>query len=111
MSEEDGQKLIKELMDHCTQPQYTFQVEWKNSGDLVWWDNRQSMHRATLFDGEGYARDVRRATVVDDGPFALGVPMEESVAVDKGQPGKIRIVKEESGLEQHEAVLAYARST
>ncbi|KAF9729144.1 hypothetical protein PMIN04_000199 [Paraphaeosphaeria minitans] len=71
---EDSQKLIWELIDHCTQPQFVFSMEWLQGGDMVWWDNRQSMHRANPYTTSMTARDVRRATVNDDGPFALGVP-------------------------------------
>ena len=39
-SQEDSDRLIKELMDWCTQPQYVFTMDWVNSGDMVWWDNR-----------------------------------------------------------------------
>lgn len=72
MSEEEGAALIRRLLQHATKPEYTVEVQWCNKGDMVWWDNRISMHRATPFAGD-FARDVRRATVVDDGPDALGV--------------------------------------
>ncbi|KAF1968124.1 Clavaminate synthase-like protein [Bimuria novae-zelandiae CBS 107.79] len=65
---EESQKLIWELIDHCTQPQLR--------GDMVWWDNRQPMHRANPYTTSMTARDVRRATVNDDGPFAMGVSEE-----------------------------------
>lgn len=41
------------------------------------------MHRATLFETQTHARDVRRATVVDDGEGALGVTDEERIAADQ----------------------------
>ncbi|GAA5918357.1 hypothetical protein JCM6882_007298 [Rhodosporidiobolus microsporus] len=68
-----SQKLIWELIDHCTQPQYTFAAKWHNVGDLIWWDNRASMHRATTFSDQMEVRDMRRTTVFDDGPDAFGV--------------------------------------
>lgn len=40
----------------------------------MWWDNRQSMHRASAYDENMGARDVRRSTVFDNGEEALGVP-------------------------------------
>jgi alpha-ketoglutarate-dependent 2,4-dichlorophenoxyacetate dioxygenase len=33
--------------------------------DLVIWDNRATMHRATPFEATGYARDMRRTTIID----------------------------------------------
>jgi alpha-ketoglutarate-dependent 2,4-dichlorophenoxyacetate dioxygenase len=59
--------------------QYVFSMEWLDAGDMVWWDNRQSMHRANPYTTSMTARDVRRATVIDDGPFAYGVSREDSV--------------------------------
>jgi alpha-ketoglutarate-dependent 2,4-dichlorophenoxyacetate dioxygenase len=69
---EDSQKLIWELIDHCTQAQYLFSMEWLQGGDMVWWDNRQSLHRANPYKEGMSKRDVRRSTVIDDGPLALG---------------------------------------
>ena len=40
----------------------------------MWWDNRQSMHRATPYDEKMGPRDVRRVTIKDDGESAFGVP-------------------------------------
>jgi len=68
-----GLALITELIDHCTQPQYTMSVKWHRPGDLVWWDNRASMHRATPFSDQMERRDMRRTTVFDDGPYKDGV--------------------------------------
>ncbi|KAF4633767.1 hypothetical protein G7Y89_g4355 [Cudoniella acicularis] len=77
---EESQKLIWELIDHCTQPKYVFSMEWLEGGDMVWWDNRQSMHRANPYTVEMTARDVRRSTICDDSPLAFGVTEEEKVA-------------------------------
>ncbi|KZO98334.1 alpha-ketoglutarate-dependent 2,4-dichlorophenoxyacetate dioxygenase [Calocera viscosa TUFC12733] len=73
-SQEKSTKLINELLAHCTQPKYTVAVKWYHPGQLVWWDNRISMHRATPFSDQMEKRDMRRTTVFDDGPDAYGVP-------------------------------------
>lgn len=39
----------------------------------MWWDNRQSMHRASAYDEKMGARDVRRSTVYDGGDASMGV--------------------------------------
>jgi alpha-ketoglutarate-dependent 2,4-dichlorophenoxyacetate dioxygenase len=62
MSKEEGRKLIKDLIDHATQPQYVFSVKW-HPGDMVIWDNLCSMHRGGDFDYENEKRDMRRTTV------------------------------------------------
>lgn len=41
--EEEGTKLIEELLAHATQSKYVVSVEWKEAGDLVVWDNTAAM--------------------------------------------------------------------
>lgn len=73
MDKEEGFKLIWQLIDHATQPQYVLKVKWENPGDLVIWDNRAVMHRATDWDGmTQFPRDMRRTTVHDGSPNGFG---------------------------------------
>ncbi len=60
-----GRQLLLELMEFATQPQFTVAVHWYQAGDLVIWDNRSTMHRATAFEDTRFARDMRRTTVYD----------------------------------------------
>jgi FtsP/CotA-like multicopper oxidase with cupredoxin domain len=53
---------VTALMQFATQPQFVMRVQW-SPGDLVIWDNRCTMHRATEFDDIAYRRDMRRTTV------------------------------------------------
>jgi alpha-ketoglutarate-dependent 2,4-dichlorophenoxyacetate dioxygenase len=62
---DEGRKLIQELMAHATQPQFAGRVNWRGPGDLVIWDNRCTMHRATSFEDTLYRRDMRRTTVFE----------------------------------------------
>ena len=62
MGREAGRALLGELMDFATQPQFVVRVSW-SVGDLVAWDNRCTMHRATEFDDVSLRRDMRRTTV------------------------------------------------
>jgi len=48
---------------------------------MMWWDNRQSMHCAGLYSREMEPRDVRRATVIDNGPLAFGISKERNKLV------------------------------
>jgi len=59
--DELGFGLIKALMAHATQEQFVYRHQWK-LGDLLMWDNLQTMHRATDFEDTKYRRDMRRAT-------------------------------------------------
>lgn len=62
LPKEEGRALIRQLIEHATQPQYVFSVNW-NVGDLVIWDNLCSMHRGGDYDYAKYKRDMRRTTV------------------------------------------------
>ena len=59
--------FVRDLMEHATQPEYVYSHHWQ-AGDLVIWDNRQTMHRVRRFDDLNQARDVRRTTTKGDGP-------------------------------------------
>jgi alpha-ketoglutarate-dependent 2,4-dichlorophenoxyacetate dioxygenase len=60
--------LLRDLNEHATQPQFVYVHKWR-VGDLVIWDNRQTMHRARRYD-ESQPRDMRRTTVAGDAPTA-----------------------------------------
>lgn len=71
---EEGQALLKELMEHITQPKYVFKHYWANNGDIVIWDNTAVLHRATPGAYEGkYRRDMRRTCVMDASKDAFGL--------------------------------------
>lgn len=55
MPMEDGRALLKELLEHVTQPEFCYKHEWQE-GDLVIWDNRCVLHRATPFDTTRHKR-------------------------------------------------------
>lgn len=62
--EDEGRALIDELIAFATQPRFVYAHQWRR-GDLVIWDNRCTMHRATPFESSVHVRDMRRATIVD----------------------------------------------
>jgi len=62
---EKGRKLIEELLDFATQPQFVHRHHWRE-GDLVVWDNRCTMHRATPYDEMKVRRVLHRTTVSDE---------------------------------------------
>jgi alpha-ketoglutarate-dependent 2,4-dichlorophenoxyacetate dioxygenase len=59
---EQGRRLIEELIEFATQPQFVYQHRW-TVNDLVLWDNRCTMHRGRPYDDQQYVRDMRRTTV------------------------------------------------
>ena len=60
----DGRLLLRELTEHATQPAFVHRHRWR-VGDLVIWDNRCTMHRATPFDDASERRELRRVTTLD----------------------------------------------
>ena len=64
----EARAFLRDLIEHATQRQFVHAHEWR-VGDLVIWDNRQTMHRARPFPAEE-PRDMRRTTLAGDGPTA-----------------------------------------
>ena len=64
----EARAFLRDLIEHATQRQFVHAHKWR-VGDLVMWDNRQTMHRARPFPAEE-PRDMRRTTLVGDGPTA-----------------------------------------
>jgi alpha-ketoglutarate-dependent 2,4-dichlorophenoxyacetate dioxygenase len=58
--------FLRNLIEHATQPQFVYVHKWQ-VGDLVMWDNRQTMHRVRAFPAHE-PRDMRRTTIAGDGP-------------------------------------------
>jgi alpha-ketoglutarate-dependent 2,4-dichlorophenoxyacetate dioxygenase len=65
----EGRLLLRELMEHATQPRFVYSHRW-SVGDFVIWDNRATMHRARPFDDTKYRRELRRTTTLDIAPAA-----------------------------------------
>ena len=64
MSLAEGRLLIRDLMEHATQPRFVYSHSWRDH-DLVIWDNRTTMHRARPFDDVKFKRELRRTTTLD----------------------------------------------
>jgi alpha-ketoglutarate-dependent 2,4-dichlorophenoxyacetate dioxygenase len=62
----EARAFLRDLVEHATQRQFVYSHRWQ-VGDLVMWDNRQTMHRARPFP-EHEPRDVRRTTLAGDRP-------------------------------------------
>ena len=66
MDENDGKSLLSELNEHATSDRFIYAHKW-SVGDVVFWDNRVTMHKATEYDSQ-YARRMHRTTVQGDIP-------------------------------------------
>jgi alpha-ketoglutarate-dependent 2,4-dichlorophenoxyacetate dioxygenase len=60
----EGRLKLADLIEHITRRENVYRHEWQ-VGDLVWWDNRATLHRGMPFD-EAFARDLRRVTTQDE---------------------------------------------
>ena len=67
MPRPEAMSLIRDLVEHATQAKFVYTHRW-TLGDLVLWDNRQTMHRARRYNDTGEVRDMRRTTVEDVAP-------------------------------------------
>lgn len=63
MDEAEGAALLGALLDHATQPEFTYAHRWR-AGDLVIWDNRAMLHRAVAnYEMNRYRRIMHRNVV------------------------------------------------
>ena len=67
----EARGFLRDLIEHATQREFVYTHKWR-LGDLVMWDNRQTMHRARPFPAHE-PRDMRRTTLMGDGPTAAQV--------------------------------------
>jgi alpha-ketoglutarate-dependent 2,4-dichlorophenoxyacetate dioxygenase len=65
----EARAFLRDLSEHATQRQFVYAHKWRLH-DLVIWDNRQTMHRARAFRDTEEPRDMRRTTIMGDGPTA-----------------------------------------
>ena len=63
MPEDESEGLLLELLEHATQPQFVYTHHWRD-GDLVMWDNRCLLHRASANYEMAKHRRVLHRTVV-----------------------------------------------
>jgi alpha-ketoglutarate-dependent 2,4-dichlorophenoxyacetate dioxygenase len=63
---EEGERFIETLNAFASQAQFMYTHKWR-AGDLVIWDNRCTMHRATGYDVFAHKRDLRRTTINEYG--------------------------------------------
>ena len=68
MPVEEGRALVAYLIEWCTRPEYVYRHRWRQY-DLVMWDNRCALHRATVISATE-PRLMHRATIAGEGPVA-----------------------------------------
>jgi alpha-ketoglutarate-dependent 2,4-dichlorophenoxyacetate dioxygenase len=65
-----GEALLFELMQRADQPEHRLSHAWRE-GDVIVWDNRAILHRATWYDAVKYKRLMQRTTIAGDTPTVL----------------------------------------
>ena len=66
---EQGRALLIDLLDFGTRPEFVYRHEWQ-ADDLIVYDNRCLLHRATPDDTQRHRRFLQRTTVAGDAPTA-----------------------------------------
>ena len=67
MSYAEGRALIEELNKLAVHPDLSYEHHWQ-ARELIVWDNRCVMHRATAYDPATQRRVIRRCTVLGEVP-------------------------------------------
>ena len=67
LPEAEGTALLEELMAHATRADFVYAHRWRQ-GEVVMWDNRCTMHKATPYDAKGERRVMNRTVVKGDIP-------------------------------------------
>jgi taurine dioxygenase len=67
LAESEGKALLDQLFSHSVQAGHVYRHRW-HAGDLVMWDNRCTMHRATEYDAR-HTRAMHRTTIAGDRPM------------------------------------------
>ena len=70
MPYDEGRALIEELNALAVHADLTYEHRWQPH-ELIVWDNRCLMHRATEYDPATQARVVRRCTVLGEEPVGV----------------------------------------
>jgi alpha-ketoglutarate-dependent 2,4-dichlorophenoxyacetate dioxygenase len=65
MAEPESRAMLDRLLENATRPDVVYSHQWRN-GDVVVWDNRSVLHRATAFDATQYRRLMQRTTIVGE---------------------------------------------
>jgi alpha-ketoglutarate-dependent 2,4-dichlorophenoxyacetate dioxygenase len=73
----EARAFLRDLTEHATQRQFVYSHKWEVN-DMVMWDNRTVMHRATRFDDLNERRDLRRTSLKGVGLGIDRVPVQQA---------------------------------
>ncbi len=61
-SDHEAAEFLDELLERATRPEAVYSHAWRQ-GDIIIWDNRSALHRATAYDGVNHRRLMQRTTI------------------------------------------------
>ena len=64
LPEDESRDLVKELVSHCTKPEFQYVHNWRRH-DLVMWDDCTTLHKATFDYPAHLRRRMHRTTVIN----------------------------------------------
>ena len=67
LHDEAGRALLDELTRFAVQDRFVYRHRWAKD-DIIFWDNRCTMHAVTPYDNANVRRIMHRTTIVGDGP-------------------------------------------
>lgn len=67
MAEAEGRALLDALIAHATEDRFVYRHHWRKN-DVIFWDNRCTMHAVMPYDAVNQRRIMHRTTIVGDGP-------------------------------------------
>jgi taurine dioxygenase len=70
LPEQEGIDVMREVLRFATQPAYVYLHKWR-LGDLVFWDNRCSLHQGSRYDTVNHRRRMHRTTIAGTAPPAF----------------------------------------
>jgi taurine dioxygenase len=71
LTEDEGRSLLDELTAFATQDRFVYRHHWRTD-DVIFWDNRCTMHAVMPYDAATLRRVMHRTTIVGDGPVIPG---------------------------------------
>ena len=70
LPEQEGIEMMREVLAFATQSRFVYRHKWR-VGDMVFWDNRCSLHQGSRYDTVNHRRRMHRTTIAGVAPPAF----------------------------------------
>jgi alpha-ketoglutarate-dependent taurine dioxygenase len=67
LTDDEGRALLDQLTAFATQDRFVYRHKWRKH-DVIFWDNRCTMHAVMPYDAANRRRIMHRTTIMGDGP-------------------------------------------